>query len=410
MKRAISLILLMIVLFLGVEMIVTRLTRSYEVNYKLHKDNLNFEINEKYNKKNSDTYELNIKVEDKEFYFGIKNSFNKQKKIIKDIEYFKDGDNMCIYPVLKNKVESYILCLSGNSLYSSYTYPNQDFINNIRNSLKDKGYITDKINDLDEKVSYNHNTLYKNNLKSTDTVLIWQYKGIYYLNKNKQTNLMSLTFDKYENKVGVLVGKYYLIPNYTNSRVLEFSSYNVINLESLKQTQLNLDYTLSSDTYINCIVDGKLYVTEPSNLIQLEINPGSKKVRLLGDKDQGGKTYDGTWKDANIYDFQSREIKFKNLENVPEYSYVNIVEGGSSYYYYTSDGNIYQILKGHLDQPILLYRTGNINNFNIIDDDIYYVVNNTLYSFNMIDGNKDILVNNDLIYNTNNRVSIYRNN
>lgn len=409
MKRVISLLILMIILFLGIEWLVTFFTKTHEVNYSVYNDEIKFEITEKYEKDNNDTYDLEISVNDNIFYYSVDNYFNKQKKIVKEIEYFNDGDNICIYPILSDNKGTYLECISNNNLYSSYTYPNQVFISDVNNKLTEKGYVINKVSSLDG-INYGNTTLYKNNVLDGDTILLWQYKGIYLLNNSKQTNIMSLSFDKYENKLGALVGKYYVIPYYTSSKVLEFNSVSAINIETGKQTKITLDYTLSSDTYLNGVIDGKLYYTDPSNLLQIEINPSSKNVKLIGSSDLGGKTYDGSWKDTNIYDFRNREILFKNTSDISEfnYSYVDIEEGSSSYYFYTSDGSIYQVLKEHLDKPILIYKAPNLNNFNVVGNDIYYVVDNTLYYFSIKNGNLKVLESNDLIYNTYNRVSIYR--
>ena len=401
MRRIISLIVLLIVLIIGVEFLVTRFTKNYESNYIIYKDKLEFKINEKYSKDNGNSYIISISNENNNFYYSINNTFNKQKKIITDILYFNNGNDICIYPVLKNKEKSYIECSSNNNLYTMYTYHDPIFIKSIISTLNEKGITIGSENVLKGKKVYGNLTFYDKNIKDTDTILMWQYKGIYYMNKDNQTNIMSLTFDKYDNKLGVLVGKYYLIPEYKNSKILEFSSYNVIDLESLGQKTMDLNYILSSDTYINGVVDNKLYVTDPRNFRQYEINPKKRSIKLIGDTEIGGKLYDGTWKDANIYDFASSEIKFENKIDV-NYNYIDIKEGGSSYYYYTSDGSIYQLIKGYLDKPILIYRQDSLNNFNVISNDLYFVANNTLYSFNLVDGVKDI------IYNTTNRISIFR--
>jgi len=407
-KRVVSLTILIIIVVLGLQFLVTKFTKNYTNKYDIYVDDNKFSIVETYLKDNDDSYDIEISDGTNTFYYVIANSFNKQKKIITNIEYFKNGEDICIYPVLKDNTSSYIECISNGSLYSGYTYSNQDFIQNIINSLKEKGYTFDEASDSTTK-QYGSISLYTNNLKETDKIVMWQYKGIYVLDNDSESSVMNLSFDKYENKLGTLVDKYYIMPDYTNSSVLEFSSITVVDLSNMKQFKIYLDYTLSSNTYVNGVIDNKLYYTDPSNLLQVEVNPKNKNSRLIGSNDIGGQNYiNGNWENANIYDFTTNEIKFTNIPDF-SYSYREIVDGKSSYYYYTSDGDIYQLIKGHLDNPILIYKASNLNNFRAVGSDIYYVVDNTLYYFNIVNGSVPILISNDLIYNTANRISVYRN-
>jgi len=407
MKRVISILVLFAVLFLLVEFIVTKFTSNHTVSYSVKNNDMTFDIKEEYVKNNNDTYSIEILNDKYSFYYTVSNKYNKQKKIISSIEYFKDGNNLCIYPVFKDKQETYILCSNGNNIYSSYTYPNQAFIAEIKNKLIENKYIAVKETIPESKVSFTGSTLYKNNLNADDTIVLWKYKGIDIINNSKQYNLSTLGFDKYDNKVGYLVDNYYIVPNYTNQKVLEFSSVTAINLNNNDKKTIDLDMILSSDTYINGVVDDKLYYTDPSNLLQVEIKPSNSNVRLIGDSSMGGQMYDGEWKDANIYDFKNNEIKYRKKLDIG-INYKDVIEGSDSYYLYTEDGSIYQVLKEYQDKPILLYKTSSLSNFNVADNDIYYVIGSEVYNFNVMSGNKLVMTNSDLIYNSANRIQVYR--
>ena len=165
---------------------------------------------------------------------------------------------------------------------------------------------------------------------------------------------------------------------------------------------------LSSDTYVNGVIDDKLYYTDPSNLLQVEVRPSNSNVRLIGDSSMGGQMYDGEWKDRNIYDFQSSEIKFRDKIDIG-IAYKDVLDGNGSYYFYTEDGRLYQVLKEYPGKAILLYRTNGLNNFNVVDNDIYYANGSEVYNFNIMTGNKLVMINNDLVYNNANRIQVYRN-
>ena len=408
MKRVISLTILIVMVVLGMQFFVTFFTKKHAYQYVININEDKYSIIENYIKDNGDTYDIEINDGSNSFYYAIANNFNKQKKIVTNIEVFKDGDNTCIYPVLKDNIPSYIECSSNGKLYNRYTYYNQDFINAITNSLIEKGYYFQELDKNKGARDYSNVVLYTNYLKPEDTILLWQYKGILILNNEMPTSSMNLSFDKYENKLGCLVGRYYVFPNYTNKNILEFSSITVIDLMTTKQTNIELGCILSSGTYLNGVVDNKIYYTDPSNLLQVEVNPKKKSYKVIGNTDMNGKKYsDGKWESANIYDFASNQIKFDDLPNI-NFTFKYLIEGGSSYYFYTSDGSIYQLLKKHLDKPILIFKANDISNFQAVGEDVFYVSGNTLYSFNNNVGNYPLMVDNDLIYNNLNRISIYR--
>lgn len=409
MKKGISITILIMLVILGSQSIITKLNKSHIYKYSIYKNDSKYDIIESYSKKDGDSYTIEVNDGTNSFYYTFGNTFNKQKKVITDVEIFTNNNDVCIYPVLRNNIDSYLECNSNGNLYTHYTYADQAFINSVYTQLKEKYPYLVKEEKETITEAYGTSLMYKSNLKETDSVILWQYKGIWKFGMKTIANFLPLEFDKYENKLGTMVDKYYIMPNYTNSNVLEFSSVYVIDLASEKKSKIELGYTLSSNTYVNGVVDNKLYYTDPSNLFQLEFNPKDNTSKIIGNTELGGKLYkNGDWESVNIYDFASSEIKFNNLPQI-DLNYKELKEGGSSYYYYTSDGSIYQLVKEHLDKPILIYKVNGLNNFNAVEEDIFYVAGDTVYRFNVMDGNLPIFKENELIYNTYNRISIYRN-
>lgn len=409
MKRIISILIILVLLFLSFEFGINLLKNGHEISYKIYVGDNIFNIVETYDKKNGDFYLIKIENQNNQFYYIIKNNYNKQKKIIKKIEYFNEDDNTCIYPILNNEEGLYLECIKDGKLYTASSYTDQNFISKIKATLEEKGYNLYKLNDMETIDNYMNSTIYTNNLIENDIVTLWNYKGINTISSEKKDMVNILGFDKYENNHGCLVDNYYIIPNYLSSKVLEFSSVNVIDLNKNEIKKIELGYTLSSDTYINGVVDNKLYYTDPSNLLQLEINPKKANARLIGSKELGGTVYNGKWENINIYDFVKTRILFQKELPKIDYLYEEIIGGYSSYYFYNSIGEVYQLTKNDLNNPILLFRANGLNNFNVIDDTVYYVQDNTLYYYSNKDGIIPVLKNNELHYNTKNRISIYRN-
>lgn len=409
MKKAISiLILFILVLFIG-QYLLTCFKKGHEIDYQVSFNDKVFNVHEEYSKELNNNYDIVISNNSEIYYYILPNKYNKQKKIINNFEYYEKDGVSCIYPILLDGKGSYLQCIKDNKNYS-LTALNNSFINEIKDDLKVKGYTLNIESDTNKKDVLANSTIYSNNLLENDYITLWNYKGIQIINNSKSNIRNTLNYDKYENNHGYLVDKYYIIPEYLSDKVLEFSKVTIIDIEKNEAKSINLEYTLSSNTYINGIVDNKLYYTDPSNLLQLEINPKKGSSRLIGSKSIGGQLYNGNWQDANIYDFVNKEIKFSDVpeELAKKYNYKEIKESKTSYYFYNSNGEVYQVPKNHLDASILLFKANNLNNFQVVDDTIYYVVDDTLYFFNENSGNIPVLKNNELRYNNSNRISIYR--
>lgn len=405
MKKTISILIIFILLFLIFELVTNSFKTGHVVNYSIYSNQDKFDVEEVYDKKNGDNYQIKINYNSNTFIYTFDNTFNKQKNIIKNIIFNKDDNNICIYPVLSNDTNSYIECISSNQIYSEYSYPNQEFVKKFKQQLiNDKYVVLDTVTDSIRK--YNNSTIYSSNLLKDDYVILWNYKGIQVTSKETDTIKNIYGFDKYDNNLGILVGKHYIVPIYNSSKVLEFNSVSIINVLSLDVTKVELGTTLSSSTYINGVVDDKIYYMDPSNVVQVELSPNTKKARVVGNKDINAQMYDGKWSTTNIYDMVNKKIYFKTASNVP-FKYTYIDESSNSYYYYDNN-NIYQVSKKYLDKPILLFSQSNLNNFNVVDNTIYYIVGDTVYYFSLNSGVKPIIKNNDLRYNSNNRLSVFR--
>ena len=406
MKKVISVLILLIILLVGLQFGLSFFKKGHEISYTVDYNDRLFEIYEDYQKSSGDSYNLKITIDNNNFYYVIANSFNKQKRIVKKVEYFKDNDDICIYPVLENGDGTYLECIRDNKLYTSTSFGNKTLVSNIEKTLEEMGYTVSKVSNTSDTKNLVNSTIYTNNILNNDTIIMWSYKGIHTISKNDERAVDILDFDKYENTHGYLVKNYYIIPKYTSSKLLEFSSVNVIYINNYKIETVDLGYTLSSNTYVNGVIDNKIYYTDPNNLLQLEFNPVNKNISLIGSKRLGGKLYDGNWTDANIYDFVNNKILYSVKNSGITAKYDKLIETDLGYYYNVNN-EVYFVSKKYLDNPVLLFK-GNISNFIAIYATVYFVSDDTLYYFNNNDKIIPILKNNELRYNKNNRISIYR--
>ena len=411
MKKIISLIFILIICLLILEWSSTFIKNNHELEYIINSDTKSFRIIEKYQKNMGDTYYLEITNNEKSFIYNVDNNFNKQKEIIKSIQFYEENNILCIYPNLTNDITLSIQCSDNKNIYSYESIKNESYTTKFISILKEKGYENtswDSENNTKEMVdSY---TVYRKNILKNDNIIIWNYKGIDIISDSNNKYHKLYQDDKYENNHGTLVGKYYVVPVYSNSKVLDFDSLNVINLENSKSEIINLDVTLNQDTYINGVVDNRLYYFDPDNIVQYEIDPHKKRISVVGNKDTDGQFYNGDWESINIYDFVGTKKKFKLdiPDEIKKYNPVFISQSDTSYYYMTSDNSFYKINKNNLEKSILLWKISGLKEVKVIDDIIYFIVGDTLNYYSDNTGIKKIIKNNEWNYNFNNIYDIYK--
>ncbi len=382
MKKVVKLVGFFILCFVVLELIFVIFKTKHNIEYKLNIGDKTYDINEVFKDKK---YYVTISLDNIKYSYVFDNIFHKSKKIIKDIKYYVKDDLKCIYPVLDN---GYIVCSKDNKLYSG-----NYFINDLGDfsSYLDASYSTKTRNIGFAKVYYE-------NIKD-NYIYVYKYNGMYSIGE-KLEDINMFSNDTYNNELGVLIGKYYVSFNYDDK--YEYNTILIYNITNNKKRTIELEKPISKSSYINGVVDNKLYVFDVDNLVQYEINPKNKKVREVGNKKDGVMYYDGEFKTLDVYDFKKEVVKFKY--NDVSYSYYNKI--GNISYYLDDDNNFVM----HNDVTLLdvVLFNKRISNINISDDFIYFVNDNTVYSY-YIGGTFVPLVSYDeLRFNPLNRVFVYK--
>ena len=411
MKRVLSLIFLLICLLLILEFGTTFFKKEHKIEYQINSLDKTFTITEEYQEVKNNTYYLEIKNDDHIFIYTVNNHFNKQKEIIDSIEIYEKEGMLCIYPVFINHEGLEIECHKDNHLYSYESVKDNVLVQEFVSLLKNMNYtsLSWKLESSSEE-KVNSSIIYKDNLLDNDYITIWNYKGIEIISKNGSNYKNIYNYDKYENNHGSIVGKYYITPVYISDKVFDFNSLNIIDLESGNLKTMDLDTTLNQDTYINGVVDNKLYYFDPDNLVQYEINPSSQKIRLVGNKERNAQFYNGSWQTINIYDFVGNKKKFtlEIDEKVNNYQPTSVYQSLSNYYYMTSDGSFYKLNKNNLDYPILLWQKSGVKEVKVVEDTIYFMIGDTLYYYTDSTGIRKIVKNSEFNYNNTNIYDIYK--
>lgn len=417
MKKILSIIILLMILFFGGQWLITYLKKSHEIHYEYVVDDITFNIKEKYDKSLKNQYYFEISSNQGTFTYTAPNLYQKKKKVISEIKIAKNNQMLCVYPVLeKENFTHNIECSVDGVTYGYQAVKDDSLVQKFVEDLKKESIIVDAFNEEnDENVKIEQSTVYSSNILENDQIIFYNYSGIDVLSLKKQSEITFFPWDKYENQHGILVDNYYLVPSYQSEKVFDFTELRVFNITNSAIFNIKFPDTVSMNTYINGVVDNKVYYFDKDHMIQYEVHLNNRSVRVVGNESLGGQYYDGKkWETLNIRDFVTTEKKFSkdysDIDVLKQESIVNIFESSIAYYYYTNTGEFYRIYKAFPLDTTYLFKVNNPNNVSLSEDTLYYVVGDTLYYYQENTGQRKILSNNELLYNKINRVAVYKKN
>lgn len=397
MKKIYKKIILVIIVLIAIKFITYTFKSKHDIKYEIGNKIL---INETYN---DNKYYFNIKFNNETFSFQYENLFKKNKKVIKQIETYEKDDLLCIYPILKNNSILDIICVKNNVQYS-YTYL-KDELKDFKNTLNEKGYTWEE-EAISKKLG--NAIIYQNNIKDNTYIYIWKYNGFYSINNKKLKQINYFSSDTYLNNLGIQINNYYVIPDYDQK--YEYNKliiFNMIN-DKIKTLNFKKGLTITNDYYNNGVVDDKLYLFDTDNLKQYKINVKKSRYEEIGNKDRNALYYNGKWETRNIYDFVTNKIEFKEEVKIPSIlkSYQQVFNYKDNYYYVDEENVV--LYNEKLNQKTYLFSSKIINDIKLIEDTIYFIDGNTLYSYNILDGLRSIITYDELEFNKVNRYAIYK--
>ena len=390
MKKVVKKILIVIIFIMLLQIVLYLFKDKHEINYKI-KNDYKYEINEIYNK---DNYIYKIKVNKQEFIFSVDNIFYKSKRNINKIYYYEKNNISCIYPVYKN---SNVYCKKDNEYVSYYLV--KDDIKEFIKKLKKLNYKNNSWNETKTKISKIKDITFYNNIDDNTYIYIWKYDGFYSVNNKKQEELNIFNNDNYFNKLGVLVDKYYILPNYDEK--YDFNKIYIYNIINNKEKTIKLKNKISFNSYINGIKNNKLYLFDTDNLKQYEINPKNKKYQIVGDINKKGIYYENNKLIyENIYEFKN-SILFKETYKIKDY---DLIKKDNNNTYYTLDNKLYKY--DDISKQTTIMYNNKISNLYVINNEIYFTCKDSLYLLK--DNLYKILTYKELEFNPTNKIAIYK--
>jgi hypothetical protein len=214
--------------------------------------------------------------------------------------------------------------------------------------------------------------------------------------------------DIYNNDLGIVYKNKYIVADY--SKKYDFDSLMIFDMTNDTFKKVNFDTKLSYNSYYNGIVKDKLYLADPTNLLQYEINLKNHKAKLIGSKDLNGLYYDkGSWGTINIYDFTKDKLKFKYYDIPDMFNESNVIveayKSNDVYFYVKNDGiYMYDAIS---DMSKQLFVVNNVKAPQVSYGNLYYIVDDTLYVYSDKVGTLPLIKNNEFKFNTNNIYGVY---
>ena len=390
-------ILILIIIFL---VLICRSILIFDsINYKLNIDGTKIKIKELVNK---DNYYIEINTNKNIYPFRIYDNLDNKRKVVKDVYYYKDKNIECVLPIINDKLYTDIQCIKEDIFYNYNNLEGENIsLDKYVSSIEKYNIKNFNSEPKDTKnigtVKYN---IY-NNIKHTSAITT--YKGL--IINDKQIKLFEK--DIYNNKLSTFINNYYIIADYEKN--YSFNNFYIVNLDTKKITTLESKNKISYDSYIQGIVDNKIYLYDKDNESQYEIDIEKNKIKVVSSDNYVKYYTNKKWEKLNktkankeiYFDYETLDNNFSTYDYVEEIEnyYYLFKKDGISYKLYRVDKNNIEVYKYILNVPT--------TNIYFKNDYLYYVYKTKLYYYSDEVGLKTILENTELEFNDTIKYHIY---
>lgn len=407
MKKVLPILILLAFIAFCYQFIVTFFVTEHKVEYSLIANDQNhYTVSESYHKSNHHHYySFLVKTQNKKktYTFSIEQDFDKQERVITDIKYYQKNDLECIFPIYKRNHSYDVSCLlDGKQVSSSYLMfqKNEDF-SFIARKFAEDGY-DEMYYNIDAPNTKEENVFVAYDYIPEDFVFaIWNYKGIYILSSEGMENKMYLNKDYYENTLSIGAGRYYVTVN-TDNEEDNLNYYQLIVYNLVDGGKTIVDVNISQDSYFNGVSDNLVYITDPKEKKQYTLDLNKKELKELKScyeisNSKVKKVDKSFFSSPKVDSLQVTNKKITKLYNTKD-----IRKNRDDYYFKTKDGSIYRVIQEDYENPVLICQFDNIKEWQVHDDGVSFIVDDTLYLYTDVYGLKPILKNSEFKYNSKN--------
>lgn len=405
-KKSISFVMIIAILLLFYQMGVNYFKNSHNVTYTSKNNNMLFKIDEKYiMDKDNDYYLINVNYKDQDFVFDTDNLFNKQSEIVEKVNVYNENNILCLALDYVNNIESSMpVCYENNRLVAFDIVKNKfnfdKYIKSLKSTKIEEMEKLEKNDLFYEDISINLGYLGEEN------VLVYAYKRMVLINKNRRDYFVFANYDIYKNTFGYRLNEYYIVPKLSSSPVID--EFIVYNIENGLQKDIEINDPISKQIFINGDFENKLYLFDKSNLKQYTIDPVNLKFEEVANEEKEGiNIQNGKKESISVYSLKNDITFTSNKEKYRSIDYDEIYENPrGKYIVYKKDGEYFKAYKESLNNPILIIKNNKISNFKAEKENVYYLEDTTIYKRNKY-GIFPILTRNEFKYNKDRIFDIY---
>lgn len=362
-KKLILLISSIIILFI-VFLIVYLTPRNYEKLYEIDK----FVITERY-LKDDQSYYYTFKNDDNSFEYILNAKYTNKRKLIDKITVFELNDGYCFLPTGKY-LQFVPLCQINGELLDYH------LVDELKEKIDSMFY--EKVVMLDD----NYQNIGISNLNNRK-YLIWNYDSFYYLDEQQAKKLKIFATDYYQISLATKINNYLFIPNYDDK--YKFSKAYVININNQKINTWNLKKEIYFESRILGTYNKSIYLLDEKEEKLYELVPHKMKFRQIKGK---------ILKNNELLSVDIKDIINKNLE----FEYDNIFK------YEIINHKLYMVFN---NTKLLLSNKDVDKIVDVIDNEVYYLSQDSLYVYSKFKGEVKLLTNFEWSFNNNNIIFIY---
>lgn len=432
MRRMFGIVVVLLILYIAFQVIYSYTVGKRNSFYKISVDGVEYQIKEVFTTRHTSA---NHNMQDKtNYYYEITNSnkllfsfkiignYSGLERFLDTIKVYNGDTFTCAYPIFKDKTEDIdVMCNSNGKYYLYGAVKGQNVgLDGFVNSLKTLGYKHPSWESTNlETKKIGAFTIYPKNITDDQNLTIWQYNGFYRLTNRGEKFFALNTSDQYDPLLAVMVNQYYVVPEYKDK--YKFSRLYVTNLVSGAMTIFDMGVAIPFDSFIQGVVDNKIYLIDRGNKIQYAIDIYNKEAKVTGDINNSTKYYNnGKWEQKSIYEAIDNNLHFSEFKTIPlSFTALNPISidevGGETdgyYYLYIKENNnvgVYRVDKQNTSFMTLLFRVSAANSNKYTENDIFFIQNDTLYTYRSNLGLRPLVKYSEFVFNKNNLYNVYIN-